>query len=50
VNKIHPLLAKMPVTAIVSTGLRRSSAAEIRRGRRIPHPRHWAKLAELVNV
>jgi hypothetical protein len=49
VNKIHPLLAKVPVTAIVSaTGLRRSSAAEIRRGRRIPHPRHWLKLAELA--
>jgi CRISPR-associated endonuclease Cas1 len=51
VNKIHPLLAKAPITAIVSaTGLRRSSAAENRRGRRIPHPRHWRKLAELVGV
>jgi hypothetical protein len=42
---------KASVAAIVSaTRLRRSSAAEIRRGRRIPHPRHWLKLAELVNV
>jgi len=51
VNKIHPLLAKEPVTAIVSAiGVARSSAAEIRRGRRIPHPRRWVKLAKLVGV
>jgi hypothetical protein len=51
VNKIHPVLARTPVTAIASaTGLRRSTAAEIRRGRRIPHPRHWVKLAELVGL
>jgi CRISPR-associated endonuclease Cas1 len=50
-NKIHPLLAKAPVTAIVSAiGVARSSAVEIRRGRRIPHPRHWLKLAELVGL
>jgi hypothetical protein len=49
VNTIHPLLARVPVTVIVSAvGVSRSTAAEFRRGRRIPHPRHWLALAELA--
>jgi CRISPR-associated endonuclease Cas1 len=48
-NEIQPRLAGLTIPTIMS-GLNvcASYAADIRRGRRRPHTRHWEKLAELV--
>jgi CRISPR-associated endonuclease Cas1 len=49
VTRITPLLGKTTVAAIASAiEVSRFYAGEIRRGNRIPHPRNWVKLAELV--
>lgn len=46
---VFPLLKGAPTTAICfAIGVARSSAESFRQGRRMPHPRHWIKLAELV--
>jgi CRISPR-associated endonuclease Cas1 len=48
---IQPLLADFTLPAIAkATGVSTSAAAKWRAGRRVPHPRHWAALAELVGV
>lgn len=50
-GKIQPRLAGIMNTAIASAlGVSMPYAADIRAGRRRPHPRHWQALAELVNV
>ncbi|PYX56277.1 MAG: hypothetical protein DMG76_15260 [Acidobacteria bacterium] len=49
--KIQPLLAKIANPAIISAlGVSVTYAVAIRAGRRRPHPRHWAALAELVGI
>jgi CRISPR-associated endonuclease Cas1 len=50
-EKIQPSLAGVTVSALSSTlGVSEPYAADIRAGRRRPHPRHWEALAELVGV
>jgi hypothetical protein len=51
VQKIQPLLASVTNSAIGSAlGVSLYYAADIRRGRSCPHPRHWQALAGLVGV
>ena len=38
------------MTIARATGMSTSSASKVRAGRRVPHPRHWDPLAELVGV
>jgi CRISPR-associated endonuclease Cas1 len=50
-SAILPGLAKLPLSAIAeTTGMSTSSASKVRAGRRTPHPRHWAALADLIEV
>lgn len=49
-HEIQPLLAKTSASAIASViGVSRCYAGRIRKGYR-PHPRHWKRLAELVQI
>jgi CRISPR-associated protein Cas1 len=49
VRQIQPRLAAVTISRLSSTlGVSESYAADIRAGRRKPHPRHWPALAELV--
>jgi CRISPR-associated endonuclease Cas1 len=51
ITKIQPQLAGVTNSAIAAAlGVSLYYAAEIRRGRRRPHPRHWLALVELVGV
>jgi CRISPR-associated endonuclease Cas1 len=51
VKTIQPRLARTAVSAMASTlGVSEPYAADIRAGRRCPHPRHWPTLAQLVGV
>ena len=48
---IQPLLTSIPNSAIVTAlGVSLPYAVDIRHGKRVPHPRHWEKLAELVGI
>jgi CRISPR-associated endonuclease Cas1 len=48
---VQPLLAAFTLPAIAkAAGVSTSAAAKWRSGRAIPHPRHWAALAELVGA
>jgi len=50
-EKIQPRLASTMVPTTASTlELSVPYAAEIRAGRRLPHPRHWLKLARLLGL
>ena len=50
-TRIQPLLAQVPRTTIESAlGVCKRYAYEIARGDKVPHRRHWLKLAELVGV
>jgi hypothetical protein len=50
-NEIQPRLAGMTIPTIMSAlNVCASYAADIRRGRRHPHARHWERLAALVEV
>jgi hypothetical protein len=50
-TKIQPALAGMTVPAIATAlGISQPYATDIRRGRRIPHPRHWLTMAKLGGV
>jgi CRISPR-associated endonuclease Cas1 len=50
-GKIQPLLARITNKAIASAlGTSIPYASAIRKGRRVPHPRHWQALAELVAI
>ncbi len=49
--KIVPLLATVTRSSIASVlGVSLPYAANVRNGKRIPHPRHWVKLAELTGI
>ena len=51
ISKVRPLLERFTrpaIAAALSVGI--DYAGEVRSGRRIPHPRHWEALAELVGV
>jgi hypothetical protein len=51
VSKIMPALGKVPKAQIRATlGISEPHAIYIGRGLRIPHARHWQKLAELVKL
>ena len=50
-TKIQPALAGITVPAIVTRlGVSEPYATDIRAGKRVPHPRHWEKLAEIVSL
>ena len=50
-SKIQPLLAGVTNKALASAlGSSIPYASAIRKGRRVPHPRHWQALAQLVGV
>jgi hypothetical protein len=50
VQKIQPLLSKVPTSVIRSAmGVSKCYASKIRQGYR-PHPRHWEALAMVVGV
>lgn len=50
-KKIQPRLAQATRSAIAAAlGVSSPHAADIRAGRRRPHPRHWQALAQLVGV
>jgi CRISPR-associated endonuclease Cas1 len=50
-SQIQPRLASATLSEITSAiGVSIPYASDIRKGRRRPHPRHWQKLAELVDV
>lgn len=51
VQKIQPRLAEITNSVVASVlGVSLYYAADIRRGRRRPHPRHWQALAGLVGL
>ena len=51
VEKIQPRLGELKVSAIrAALGISKSYATNIRHGKRLPHPRHWQTLAQLVDV
>lgn len=48
-QKIEPCLSTHTVLAIASAlGVLKPYATDIRAGKRIPHPRHWLRLAKLA--
>jgi CRISPR-associated endonuclease Cas1 len=50
-EKIQPRLARITVPAILSAlEVSEPYASNIRTGWRVPHPRHWFKLAEMVGL
>lgn len=50
-TQIQPQLKRLTNSAIASAiGVSLYYAAEIRRGRRRPHPRHWQRLAKMVGI
>lgn len=50
-ERIQPLLATVKVRTIMSAlGVSRPYATEIGRKKRVPHPRHWATLANTVRI
>jgi CRISPR-associated endonuclease Cas1 len=50
-TKIQPVLDRLSKSAIAKAlGVTKDYAYEIARGDKIPHRRHWARLAELVGV
>ena len=50
-STVQPRLAALTLPAIAkATGASTSAASKWRAGRTLPHPRHWAALAELVNT
>jgi CRISPR-associated endonuclease Cas1 len=50
-TKIQSALAGLTVPAIATAlGISKPYATDIRKGRRLPHPRHWMKLADLARV
>jgi len=48
---MRPALVGLPLPAIIAaTGVAKSTASGWRSGRHIPHPMHWATLAELAGT
>jgi hypothetical protein len=51
VEQIQPRLSSITISVLSSAlGVCESYAADIRSGRRRPHPRHWQTLAEMAGV
>lgn len=51
VRRIQPQLREVTLSALASKlGISIPYAVDIRSARRIPHPRHWQTLAQLVGV
>ena len=49
VNEILPYLGDLMFRSIArATGLSTTDASMIKRGQRVPHPRHWDALSNLV--
>jgi hypothetical protein len=50
-REIQPRLKGVALSALASAlGISIPYAVDVRKGRRVPHPRHWKTLAELVNL
>jgi hypothetical protein len=50
-RKIQPLLKGITLSVLAARlGISIPYAVDIRAGRRVPHPRHWQTLAQLVGV
>jgi hypothetical protein len=50
-EKIQPRLAEITVPTIsTALGISEPYATRVRAGKRIPHPRHWQSLAQLVGI
>jgi CRISPR-associated endonuclease Cas1 len=48
-EKVQPLLARITVPNIATAlGVSEPYATDIRAGKRVPHPRHWLRLAQLI--
>jgi hypothetical protein len=51
IREIQPQLKKITLSTLASTlGISIPYAVDVRKGRRVPHPRHWKKLSVLVNA
>ena len=51
ISKVQPHLTNLPIARLRSVlGISEPYAAFIRSGKRVPHPRHWPILAQLVGV
>ncbi len=47
-REILPLIQSVPLSHLVkTTGLSLSYVSQIRRGERVPHPRHWKALSSV---
>ena len=50
-EKIQPKLATVTIRSIMEAlQVSKPYAADIRSGKRVPHPRHWETLAKLVDI
>lgn len=50
-TKIRPRLRNVTLSVLASKlGFSMSYAVDIRRGRKIPHPRHWQTIAQLIGI
>ena len=51
VKQVQPALAKVAKSQIcVALGVSHPYACHIQAGKRVPHPRHWQALAQMVGV
>jgi hypothetical protein len=51
IREIQPKLKGLTLSILASTlGISISYAVSVRNGKRTPHPRHWEKLAVLVDA
>lgn len=51
VKRVQPALASIAKSRIRTTlGVSEPYSSDIQTGKRVPHPRHWQALAELVGV
>ncbi|MFZ0461874.1 MAG: hypothetical protein WBE20_02205 [Candidatus Acidiferrales bacterium] len=50
-KKIQARLTTFTVSALASAlGLSKPYATDIRKGKRLPHPRHWMTIAKLISI
>lgn len=50
-ERIQPKLVPLTVPAIARVlGVSKPYATDVRAGKRVPHPRHWMKLANLIGL
>jgi len=50
-REIRPRLAQVTVPTVrAALGVSKSYATDVRSGRRLPHPRHWQALAQLLRI